>query len=126
MSNELTTTAYLTCSNGNYSDQFQVSAQFNQNNQGASAGIATVTTGPTALPGSVSTNGWLAMRSLATGGTGIVQYGPTVTGGLQLFGNIQPGEWSVLRLAPGISLSWQATSVVTGGTILVQYLLLNN
>jgi hypothetical protein len=133
MAQNITTTQYLTATNGNYSDTFQVSSQFSQTTLGASAGIATVATGASLFPGSVSTNGWLALRNLAVATAGAnptVQYGVKPTGSTFLpVGASQPGEPSILRLDPSCTLWWQVQpgTLPTGSTtISVQYLLLNN
>ena len=60
------------------------------------------------LIGDIGTLGWLYLKNLDT--TNYVTWGPKSGGVMIPLGRIEPGEFAVLRLEPGVTLRWKANS----------------
>lgn len=110
MANEITVTAVLKVTNGNYSDAFSVSGlAVSQAAQGGVSGVASVGTAEEDLGvGDVATVGYLALRNLDA--TNYVTFGPNSAGAMVPFGKLKPGEVALVRLAPGMTLRWAANA----------------
>lgn len=105
MASEFTTLVNFQCTNGNFTNQFQVSSSYNQTAQGANSGILTVLTGGSVLPvGSVTSNGFLTLRNLDVTNALQLQTTTGTGGAYTVFGRLNAGEWAVLRVDPTATL----------------------
>lgn len=121
MSNEIRVSVNVQVNNGNYADQFQASASYNQSVQGANGGIFATSTSPVSLPeGSLATVGLLSARNLDASNS--IQLGGFASGSFVPFAKLLPGEPYLGRIDTAATLKVQSTA----GTPLLQFLWLNN
>jgi len=107
MSSEIRLNVNMSCTNGNYTDQIIKSIQVNQATaNGTKPGIV-CTTSDTALSfPAIGTLGYALLYNQDA--TNYVDLGPEVSGAIAPIIRLQPGEFAVLRLKPGITLRAQA------------------
>lgn len=122
MADEIRETFALTVANGDFSYTFNAQVTQDQTGLGADSGIIQVGTTPEILAFTdITTEGVLLLRNLDS--SNFVTYGSDdYVGGPNWFGRIKAGEVHLLRLEPGITLTWQADTA----EVKVFYLLLED
>lgn len=107
MANELQITLKSRLANGEFVDLIEGQTyQVTQAAIGGHFGVVTVGTSEEDVAvGDVSTLGWLYLKNLDS--TNYVTYGPKDTT-MKAFGRLEPGEFAMLRLEPGITIRWKA------------------
>lgn len=110
MANEIKISISATLTNGLLSDSFNTGQlSITQATLGAHTPVVTVGTSEEDLAvGDISTLGFLLIRNLDS--ANYVTYGPKSSGSMVAFGRIRAGEAAVIRLEPGITLTWQANT----------------
>lgn len=111
MADEITVSASLRVSNGNFS--FRKDTGFSQFDQaaagGGNPGTVNIGTSDEAISlGDITTPGWAFIQNLD--GTNYVDIGPDSTGAIVPIIRLEPGEFALLRLTPTVSLRGQANT----------------
>jgi|SRR5581483_5940757 len=110
MANELQFTGGTSLANGSLSDS--TPAQTLLVNQAAAAllsKVVSIATSATDLSTTgITTLGWAWFQNLDP--NNYVQYGPKSGGAMVVMGQLNPGEWALLRLVPGITVTLQANT----------------
>lgn len=108
MADELQITLSSRLSNGNLKDVIESNVyKVTQDTIGAHMPVVSVGTSEEDLSvGDVAILGWAYLRNLDA--TNYVTYGPSAAGSMVAFGRLEPGEFAMLRLSPGITLRWKA------------------
>ena len=107
MANEITVTGKISCTNGNFSETRNVSSlRRDQAAIGSASGVQVIgTSEETVTVGDVGTLGYAYFRNLDA--TNYVDIGPDSTG-IVGFIRLEPGDFCILRLKPGITIKAQA------------------
>lgn len=111
MADEIQVSARLRVSNGNF--LFNQSSGLKLFDQSAVGGgnPGTVNIGTSDEPislGDISTPGWAYFLSMEAEGGNYVEIGPDSGGSIVPMLRLEPGEFALMRLAPGVSLRGQA------------------
>ena len=110
MAGVISLVAKLNATHGQFRAQFSPNdLRVVQDNIGAHAPVLSIgTSAETVSVGDVGTLGWAIFQNLD--GTNYVDVGPDSGGSLVPFLRLEPGEWAVLRLKPGITIKAQANT----------------
>lgn len=107
MSQEIRVSANVAVTNGNYTDQFVKNVSIDQATASGTKPTIALTTSDTALTFSgISTNGYAVFYN--TDSVNYCKVGPESAGAIVPMLRINPGEFAVLRLEPGVVIRAQA------------------
>jgi hypothetical protein len=110
VANELQFSAGTTLANGSLTDSTPLQTLLvTQSLAAMLTKVVSVTTSEADLTTTeITTLGWAWIQNLDT--TNYVQWGPKSGGSMVPVGRLEPGEWALLRLEPGITIRWVANT----------------